>query len=331
MARTLGDRLQAGLKRLAAKGPGQRTLDVAFVKATSHDDGPPKEKHLRTLVEASKHGTSEMQSHLAGLIESCLLESADCVVVAKTLVILHKVLREGGTSFRQDVFYKSFSHFFDRLGNFKDDRSRHSWQLSTFIRAHSAFLNQRCVLNSSYPCEEGGSRLGADLCPAGLVTELPLMQKAVDLGLQVGTSNDIVGERSPRTLQGYAQHLVLADVLAIVLGMMRALPTLVESFFATTIKTSLTEAKEMVLIYQESRDLIERMSNLDESRLGQWGGLELKVPPQSVKESMVLEIEKIERLPPRERSASGLTDASDSSSPPRLDFEAKSFPTKDGK
>ena len=37
MARTLGDRLQAGLKRLAAKGPGQRTLDVAFVKATTTD------------------------------------------------------------------------------------------------------------------------------------------------------------------------------------------------------------------------------------------------------------------------------------------------------
>lgn len=264
-------------------------VDVAFVKATNHDPGPPKEKHMRKLLNASDIHDSQSQKYVVGLIEHSLLSSRDCVVVAKTLVILHKLLREGGSAFRE-AFYKGFTHLFEDLRNFKDDMSRTNWQLSSFIRSYSTFLSQRCVFFSSFPYEAEPDR-SEHLDAQGLTQEVPLMQKCMDLGLQVGTSNDVVARMSLTALQGYAQHLVLGDVLVLSLHMMKAIPRLVEVFFQQAI--GLDQAKDMVIIYKEARNLIERMSNLDESLLGQWGGLQLSAPPTAVLPSMKAKVEEL--------------------------------------
>jgi len=292
------DRVNAGMARMSAKNTGEREVDIAFVKATNHDPGPPKEKHMRKLLNASDIHDSQSQKYVVGLIEHSLLSSRDCVVVAKTLVILHKLLREGGGAFRE-AFYKGFTHLFEDLRNFKDDMSRANWQLSSFIRGYSTFLSQRCVFFSSFPYEQEPGR-SERLDAQALTQEVPLMQKCTDLGLQVGTSNDVVARMSLTALQGYAQHLVLGDVLVLSLHMMRAIPRLVEVFFQQPI--GLDQAKDMVIIYKEARNLIERMSNLDESLLGQWGGLQLSAPPAAVLSSMQ---EKVEELSSSRRESTG--------------------------
>ena len=250
-----------------------------------------------------------------GLIENSLLSSKDCIVVAKTLVILHKLLREGGEEFRE-AFYKGFTHLFEDLRNFKDDMSRINWQLSTFIRSYSTFLSQRCIFFSSFPYEREPKR-AEHLDAQGLTTEVPLMQKCVDLGLQIGTSTDVVARMSLSALQGYAQHLVLGDVLELSLHMMRAIPRLVEVFFE---QATLDQAKEMILIYKEVRNLIERMSNLDESVLGQWGGLQLSVPPSAVLSTMSAKVEELSSAKRRESTVvepTSFTDLSSTPSPER--------------
>ncbi|QDZ22686.1 ENTH domain-containing protein [Chloropicon primus] len=315
MPRSIADRVHENLKRFSpGSSPVQRKVDVAFVKSTNHDDGPPKDKHVRKLLAVSEEEDRGLQVHLIRQVERNVLQGTDCVVVAKTLVLLHKLLREGGSAFKEN-FYKGFSHLFDHLCNFKDDASRMSWQLSTFIRAYSAFLHQRCILYSSYPYEQDESR-PADLDTQGLLSELPCMQKAIDLGLQVGVSTDVVEAMSPGGLQGYAQHLVLGDVLTLCLFMMKAIPTLVETFFRNCSPAYLSEANDLCLIYKESRNLIERMSNLDESKLGHWGGLELTIPPLSLAESMQEAIAKVKKSPEQVvANLSGLTDISSTSSP----------------
>ena len=312
----LVDRVYAGVARFKAKSAGQRDVDVAFVKATNRDEGPPKEKHVDLLLRTSASEVWGTQAYIVGRIERSLLSSKSCVVVAKTLVLLHKLLKEGGAMFREN-FYKGFSHLFDHLSNFKDDKSRYTWQLSTFIRAYAAFLYQRCILYSSFPTtaeeaeEEFRVREASD--GSALASEVPVVQKAIDLGLQVGTSTDVVAAISVGALQGYAQHLVLGDVLALSARMMRAVPALVETFFAK-VRTPdfLPEAKELIIVYKECQSLIERMSDLDESKLGQWGGLSLRAPPNSVLETMQGEVEgavsAVRRVPSIPKGVIDVTD-----------------------
>jgi len=324
---TILDRVNVGFARFYAKTAGQRQVDVAFVKATNHDDGPPKDKHVKTLLRAAAIETAQSQEYLVSLIEMNLLESTECVVVAKTLVILHKLLREGGRLFRE-TFYKGFTHLFDHLGNFKDDTSRLTWQLSTFIRAYCAFLHQRCLFFSSFPYETEPSR--AQMLDAqALLCEMPVMQAAIDKGIQVGTSSELVN--TPRlslgALQGYAQHLVLGDVLLLSLHMMKATPRIVEVFFEgaeiSSPQQNISDLKDLLLIYKESQNLVDRLSNLDESKLGHWGGLSLTVPPSSVLESMTAKVEEMSPAVKRKISqARGsaetpfpVTDATPNSSP----------------
>merc|ERR1712224_843589 len=208
---TLFDRVNAGIARFAAKDDGQREVDVAFVKACNHDPGPPKEKHVRKLLQVTSIESCETQEYLVASIERKLLGSKDCQVVAKCLLIVHRLLKDGSWYFKE-IFYKGFAHIFDHLGNFKDDTNRVSWQLSTFIRAYSAFLHHRSVFFTSFAYEHELDR-AKTLDVESLISELPVMQNCIDLGLQVVSSKDIVDVSEPT--QDYARNLVLADVLAL--------------------------------------------------------------------------------------------------------------------
>eukprot|EP00213_Chloropicon_mariensis_P006808 CAMPEP_0197479814 /NCGR_PEP_ID=MMETSP1309-20131121/36552_1 /TAXON_ID=464262 /ORGANISM="Genus nov. species nov., Strain RCC998" /LENGTH=276 /DNA_ID=CAMNT_0043021583 /DNA_START=54 /DNA_END=884 /DNA_ORIENTATION=+ len=266
---TLFDRVNAGIARFAAKDDGQREVDVAFVKACNHDPGPPKEKHVRKLLQVTSIESCETQEHLVASIERKLLGSKDCQVVAKCLLIVHRLLKDGSWYFKE-IFYKGFAHIFDHLGNFKDDTNRVSWQLSTFIRAYSAFLHHRSVFFTSFAYEHELDR-AKTLDVESLISELPVMQNCIDLGLQVVSSKDIVDVSEPT--QDYARNLVLADVLALSLHLMKAVPRLVELFF----DQPRNECKDMIFIYKESMRLLEELSLT---------GCNVSVPPSSVLETM---------------------------------------------
>ena len=149
----------------------------------------------------------------------------------------------------------------------------------------------------------------------------------------MGTSSDLAS--TPRlslgALQGFAQHLVLGDVLLLTTHMMRATPRVVEVFFERA-ETSppeqhISDLKDLLIIYKEARSLVDRLSHLDEAKLGPWGGLALTAPPASVLESMAERVEGISPAAVKRKITGGrgsaempcpVTDATPNSSPEPL-------------
>lgn len=70
-------------------------MDVAVVKATNHDVCTPKEKHVRTILAATD-GRRRREDVLYCLCQlAARLKSSHYLVVLKTLMVFHRLLRDG--------------------------------------------------------------------------------------------------------------------------------------------------------------------------------------------------------------------------------------------
>jgi len=92
--------MMAGAKHIASLGLAnmEGAYGVAMVKATNLDIVAPKEKHVRFLIQwTNEHCDPDKAEELPAVFR-CLvarLEEKDCVIVIKSLVTLHRLLREG--------------------------------------------------------------------------------------------------------------------------------------------------------------------------------------------------------------------------------------------
>ena len=281
------DHLNALSRRLRlTRSAGHVEVDLAFCKATNHDDAPPKEKHVAVLLTAADIRNRASQDYLVGLTHKCVLGETSAVVVTKAVVVLHRLLREGGELFRERFYQGSgFGRLFDHLANFKDDSSTRNMQLSVFLRAYGAFLHQRCRTYSAFAYETEPSR-SATLGMDGMIRELPALQKCMDLGMQCALSS-FLAIMPEDTLQGKAQHQVLGDVLVFAYHQMKAIPRVCDLFFKGQAEVQPSQARALLACYSESQRLIGALSNLDPEQVGEkWGALELKRPPDAIKEEM---------------------------------------------
>ncbi|CAL0320313.1 unnamed protein product [Lupinus luteus] len=97
----LKDSTKVGLAKVNSEYKG---LDIAIVKATNHVEYPPKERH----------------------------------VAVKTLIVIHRTLREGDPTFREELLNYSQRGHILQISNFKDDSSTLAWDCSAWLRqAHS--------------------------------------------------------------------------------------------------------------------------------------------------------------------------------------------------
>ena len=77
------------------KGGEEKEVDVAVVKATNHDVCTPKEKHVRTILAATD-GRRRREDVLYCLCQlAARLKSSHYLVVLKTLMVFHRLLRDG--------------------------------------------------------------------------------------------------------------------------------------------------------------------------------------------------------------------------------------------
>ncbi|PKU75258.1 Putative clathrin assembly protein [Dendrobium catenatum] len=101
-----------------------KELDVAIVKATNHVEQLPKEKHIRTILESVS--ASRPRADVAYCINSLakrLAKTHNWAVALKTLMVIHRALREVDASFRGELVKYSRSGHILNLSHFKDDSS----------------------------------------------------------------------------------------------------------------------------------------------------------------------------------------------------------------
>ncbi|KAK8647538.1 hypothetical protein V6N13_121272 [Hibiscus sabdariffa] len=119
-------------------------LDVAIVKATNHVECPPKERHLRKILLATS--AIRPRADVAYCIHALsrrLAKTHNWTVALKTLIVIHRALREGDPTFREELLNFSQRARILQLSNFKDDSSPIAWDCSAWVRTYALFLEER--------------------------------------------------------------------------------------------------------------------------------------------------------------------------------------------
>lgn len=165
---------------LAKVNSDYKELDVAIVKATNHVEHPAKEKHIRAIFAAIS--ATRPRADVAYCIHALarrLAKTHNWAVALKTLIVIHRALREVDPTFREELinYGRSRSHMLN-LSHFKDDSSPNAWDYSAWVRTYALFLEERleCFRVLKYDVETDRPRT-RDLDTVELLEQLPALQQ----------------------------------------------------------------------------------------------------------------------------------------------------------
>ncbi|WVZ73257.1 hypothetical protein U9M48_021585 [Paspalum notatum var. saurae] len=155
-------------------------LDIAIVKATNHVETPAKEKYIRNIFFHLSPGRPRADvAYCIRALGRRLSKTRNWAVALKTLVVIHRALREVDPAFREELisYGRSSSHML-YLSYFKDDSSAEAWDYSAWVRNYALYLEEKLesfrVLN--YDVERDPLRT-RDLDTIGLLDQLPALQQ----------------------------------------------------------------------------------------------------------------------------------------------------------
>ncbi|CAD6335536.1 unnamed protein product [Miscanthus lutarioriparius] len=139
------DSATVGIAKVNSGGGRERKdLDVAVVKATTHVERPPKERHVAAIFAATSSSRPLTDvSYCVHALAKRLSKTRNWVVALKTLIVIHRTLREGDAAFREELLgYRRNGHAL-RMSNFKDDSSPQAWDCSAWVRTYALYLEER--------------------------------------------------------------------------------------------------------------------------------------------------------------------------------------------
>ncbi|XP_020150399.1 putative clathrin assembly protein At5g57200 [Aegilops tauschii subsp. strangulata] len=133
-----------------------KDLDIAIVKATNHVECPPKERHVRKIFLATS--VTRPRADVAYCIYALsrrLSKTKNWTVALKTLIVIHRLLREGDPTFKEEFLAHSHKRNLLHMARFKDDSSPLAWDCSAWVRTYTLFLEERleCFRNLKYDIE----------------------------------------------------------------------------------------------------------------------------------------------------------------------------------
>ncbi|KAK1268465.1 putative clathrin assembly protein [Acorus gramineus] len=135
------DSTKVGLAKVNSE---YKDLDIAIVKATNHVESPPKERHIRKIFGATS--VVRPRADVAYCIHALarrLAKTHNWTVALKTLIVIHRTLREGDPTFREELLNYAHRGHILQISNFKDDSSPLAWDCSAWVRTYALFLEER--------------------------------------------------------------------------------------------------------------------------------------------------------------------------------------------
>ncbi|XP_009406985.2 putative clathrin assembly protein At2g25430 [Musa acuminata AAA Group] len=150
---TVKDQTSIGLAKVSSNMAPE--LDVAIVKATSHDDEPANEKYLREILSMTSYSRGYVSACIA-TVSKRLGKTRDWVVAVKALVLVHRLLVDGDPAFQHEILYATRRGTrLLNMSDFRDEAHSNSWDHSAFVRTYALYLDQRleCMV---YERKQGG-------------------------------------------------------------------------------------------------------------------------------------------------------------------------------
>ncbi|XP_029375780.1 phosphatidylinositol binding clathrin assembly protein a isoform X2 [Echeneis naucrates] len=156
-------------------------ISKTVCKATTHEIMGPKKKHLDYLIQC----TNEMNVNIPQLADTLFERTANTswVVVFKSLTTTHHLMVYGNERFIQ---YLASRNTLFNLSNFLDKSGLQGYDMSTFIRRYSRYLNEKAVSYRQVAFDFTKVKRGSDGLMRTMNTEkllktIPTIQNQMDV------------------------------------------------------------------------------------------------------------------------------------------------------
>ncbi|CAL9686045.1 unnamed protein product [Knipowitschia caucasica] len=156
-------------------------ISKTVCKATTHEIMGPKKKHLDYLIQC----TNEMNVNIPQLADTLFERTANTswVVVFKSLTTTHQLMVYGNERFIQ---YLASRNTLFNLSNFLDKSGLQGYDMSTFIRRYSRYLNEKAVSYRQVAFDFTKVKRGSDGVMRTMNTEkllktIPIIQNQMDV------------------------------------------------------------------------------------------------------------------------------------------------------
>lgn len=131
---------QASISLAKVAGSVAPDLDVAILKATSHDELPIEEKYVQQILHHTSFSRAYSASCVAALVRR-MNKTRNWIVALKTLMLSHRLLRDGDLGLEQELMMAG------RRGltgsDFRDESDPNAWDFSAFVRTYGLYLDER--------------------------------------------------------------------------------------------------------------------------------------------------------------------------------------------
>ncbi|XP_051971844.1 phosphatidylinositol binding clathrin assembly protein a isoform X13 [Xyrauchen texanus] len=222
-------------------------------KATTHEVMGPKKKHLDYLI----HCTNEMNVNIPQLADTLFERTANTswVVVFKSLITTHHLMVYGNERFVQ---YLASRNTLFNLSNFLDKSGLQGYDMSTFIRRYSRYLNEKAVSYRQVAFDFTKVKRGADGVMRTMSTEkllktMPIIQNQMDALLDFNVN---ANELTNGVING-AFMLLFKDAIRLFAAYNEGIINLLEKYF----DMKKAQCKEGLDIYKK---FLTRMTRISE-------------------------------------------------------------------
>uniref|UniRef100_A0A1A8IIF4 Phosphatidylinositol-binding clathrin assembly protein n=4 Tax=Nothobranchius TaxID=28779 RepID=A0A1A8IIF4_NOTKU len=222
-------------------------------KATTHEIMGPKKKHLDYLI----HCTNEMNVNIPQLADSLFERTTNTswVVVFKSLITTHHLMVYGNERFIQ---YLASRNTLFNLSNFLDKSGLQGYDMSTFIRRYSRYLNEKAVSYRQVAFDFTKVKRGVDGVMRTMNTEkllktIPIIQNQMDALLDFNVN---ANELTNGVINA-AFMLLFKDSIRLFAAYNEGIINLLEKYF----DMKKTQCKEGLDIYKK---FLTRMTRISE-------------------------------------------------------------------
>ncbi|EPS72007.1 hypothetical protein M569_02752, partial [Genlisea aurea] len=280
---TIKDSTLVGIAKVNSE---YKDLSISILKATNHVEVLPKEKHVRTILGALSGSRPRADvSYCIHALTKRLAKTHTWVVALKTLIVIHRALREVDHSFCVEMIShnKSRGHLVNLL-HFKDDSTPSAWDYSNWIRAYALYIEEclECYRVIKYDFHRDYSRTKR-FDTSSLLEHLPALQQLLFRLLACQP----VGAARYNFIIQYTLSIVAAESVRLYVAITDGVLNLIDKFF----EMQRRDAVRALDIYRRSSEQAQELSAFFEMCHSLGFGLRQKYvkidqPPASFLKSM---------------------------------------------